>query len=194
VFCTWISLSADHGRSDWLGYWVEFVQKARFKKLACLCHIKQNDITYLGRVCTPCLSVSVIIPVFTLTVLWQGLKIFYLLNIYLFINVTSLIVNFYLSDRRIPVVDQSSLPWMWFVHCTPEKKIHFSQYIIGFFLSLELFYVLQTILNTIFLFIFLYVKLSLAFFPCCKLEHFEKIIAIVESYKEFANLFIGTTT
>jgi hypothetical protein len=47
-----------HGRSDWLGYWVEFVQKARFKKLACLCHIKQNDLTYLGRVCTPCLSVS----------------------------------------------------------------------------------------------------------------------------------------
>ncbi len=50
--------TADHGRSDWLGYWVEFVQKARFKKLACLCHIKQNDLTYLGRVCTPCLSVS----------------------------------------------------------------------------------------------------------------------------------------
>jgi len=49
---------ADHGRSDWLGYWVEFVQKASFKKLACLCHIKQNDLTYLGRVCTPCLSVS----------------------------------------------------------------------------------------------------------------------------------------
>jgi len=46
------------GRSDWLGYWVEFVQKARFKKLACLCHIKQNELTYLGRVCTPCLSVS----------------------------------------------------------------------------------------------------------------------------------------
>ncbi len=50
--------TADHGRSDWLGYWVEFVQKARFKKLACLCHIKQNDLTYLGQVCTPCLSVS----------------------------------------------------------------------------------------------------------------------------------------
>ncbi len=49
---------ADHGRSDWLGYWDEFVQKARYKKLACLCHIKQNDLTYLGRVCTPCLSVS----------------------------------------------------------------------------------------------------------------------------------------
>ncbi len=43
---------------DWLGYWDEFVQKARFKKLACLCHIKQNNLTYLGRVCTPCLSVS----------------------------------------------------------------------------------------------------------------------------------------
>jgi len=56
VFC--YSLGADHGRSDWLGYWVEFVQKARCKKLACLCHIKQNDLTYLGRVCTPCLSVS----------------------------------------------------------------------------------------------------------------------------------------
>jgi len=50
---------ADHGRSDWLGYWVEFVQKSRFKKLACLCHIRQNDLTYLGRVCTPCLSVSI---------------------------------------------------------------------------------------------------------------------------------------
>jgi len=47
-----------YGRSDWLGYWDEFVQKARFKKLACLCHIKQNDLTYLGRVCAPCLSVS----------------------------------------------------------------------------------------------------------------------------------------
>ncbi len=53
-----VGSSADHGRSDWLGYWVEFVQKAHFKKLACLCHIKQNDLTYLGRVCTPCLSVS----------------------------------------------------------------------------------------------------------------------------------------
>ncbi len=40
--------AAGHGRSDWLGYWVEFVQKARFKKLACLGHIKQNDLTYLG--------------------------------------------------------------------------------------------------------------------------------------------------
>jgi len=26
--------------------------------LVCLCHTKQNDLTYLGRVCTPCLSVS----------------------------------------------------------------------------------------------------------------------------------------
>jgi len=43
---------ADHGRSDWLGYWVEFVQKARLKKLACLCHIKQNDLVY------PCLPGS----------------------------------------------------------------------------------------------------------------------------------------
>jgi len=50
--------AADHGRSDWLGYWVEFVQKAHFKKLACLCVVKQNDLTYLGWVCTPCLSVS----------------------------------------------------------------------------------------------------------------------------------------
>ncbi len=49
---------ADHGRVDWLGYWDEFVQKARFIKLACLCHIKQNNLTYLGRVCTSCLSVS----------------------------------------------------------------------------------------------------------------------------------------
>jgi len=36
------ALHADHGRSDWLGYWVQFVQKARFKKLAFLCHIKQK--------------------------------------------------------------------------------------------------------------------------------------------------------
>ncbi len=50
--------TADHGRADWLGYWDEFVQKACFIKLACLCHIKQNNLTYLGRVCTPCLSVS----------------------------------------------------------------------------------------------------------------------------------------
>jgi len=41
--------NADHGRADWLGYWDEFVQKACFKKLACLCHIKQNNLTYLGR-------------------------------------------------------------------------------------------------------------------------------------------------
>ncbi len=26
--------------------------------MACLSHIKQNNLTYLGRVCTPCLSVS----------------------------------------------------------------------------------------------------------------------------------------
>jgi hypothetical protein len=32
--------------------------KKHFIKLACLCHSKQNDLTYLGRVCTPCLSVS----------------------------------------------------------------------------------------------------------------------------------------
>jgi hypothetical protein len=51
-------LAADHGRADWLGHWDEFVQKARFIKLDCLCHSKQNDLTYLGRVCTPCLSVS----------------------------------------------------------------------------------------------------------------------------------------
>jgi hypothetical protein len=52
-----MDLGADHGRADWLGYWDKFVQKARFKKLACLCHIKQNNLTYLGQVCTPCLSV-----------------------------------------------------------------------------------------------------------------------------------------
>jgi len=45
-------------RTDCLGYWDEFVQKACFKKLVCLCHSKQNDLTYLGRVCIPCLSVS----------------------------------------------------------------------------------------------------------------------------------------
>jgi len=44
------SYTADHGRADWLGYWDEFVQKGRFKKLVCLCHIKQNNLTYLGRV------------------------------------------------------------------------------------------------------------------------------------------------
>ncbi len=53
-----ITATADHGRADWLGYWDEFVQKARFKKLVCLCHIKQNNLAYLGRVCTPCLSMS----------------------------------------------------------------------------------------------------------------------------------------
>ncbi len=50
--------TTDHGRPDWLGYWDKFVQKARFKKLVCLHHIKQNNPTFLGRVCTPCLSVS----------------------------------------------------------------------------------------------------------------------------------------
>ncbi len=39
---------ADHGGADWLGYWDEFVQKARFKKFACLRHIQQNNLTYLG--------------------------------------------------------------------------------------------------------------------------------------------------
>ncbi len=53
-----VSLVADHGRADWLGCWDEFVQKARFKKLVCLHHIKQNNLTYLGQVCMPCLSVS----------------------------------------------------------------------------------------------------------------------------------------
>jgi len=33
---------------DWLDCWDEFVQKAHFIKLACLCHSKQNDLTYLG--------------------------------------------------------------------------------------------------------------------------------------------------
>jgi len=51
------SETADHGRADWLGYWDEFVQKAQFKKLVCLHHIKQNNLTYLGQVCTPSLSV-----------------------------------------------------------------------------------------------------------------------------------------
>jgi len=53
-----LHLIADHRRADWLCYWDEFVQKARLKKLACLCHIKQNNLTYLGRVFTPCLSMS----------------------------------------------------------------------------------------------------------------------------------------
>jgi len=73
---TFVPKAADHGRVDWLGYWDEFVQKARFKKLACLCHIKQNNLTYLGRVCTPCLSVStgiyakaMFLPQFLLTLL-----------------------------------------------------------------------------------------------------------------------------
>jgi len=51
-------LIVDHGRGDWLGCWVKFVQKASFKKLVCLRHIKKNNLTYLGRICTPCLSVA----------------------------------------------------------------------------------------------------------------------------------------
>jgi len=54
--CSVQTFTADHGRADWLGYWDEFVQKARLKKLACLCHIKQNNLTNLGRVCTPCFT------------------------------------------------------------------------------------------------------------------------------------------
>jgi len=65
LYRTIVGFTADHGRSDWLGYWIEFVQKARFKKLACLCHIKQNNLTYLGRVRTPCLSLSTGIYGFT---------------------------------------------------------------------------------------------------------------------------------
>ena len=38
---------ADHGRADWLGYWDEFVQIARFKNWFV---IKQNDLIYLERV------------------------------------------------------------------------------------------------------------------------------------------------
>jgi len=53
-----LPLSADHWRADRLGYWDEFAQKACFKKLVCLHHIRQNNLTYLGQVCTPCLSVS----------------------------------------------------------------------------------------------------------------------------------------
>ncbi len=53
-----LTLAANHWRVDLLGCWDEFVQKARFKKLVCLCHIKQNNLTYLGWVCTPFLSVS----------------------------------------------------------------------------------------------------------------------------------------
>ena len=52
------TFSVDHVRADWLGCWDEFVQKACFKKLVCLRHIKQNNVTYLGRICTPCLAVS----------------------------------------------------------------------------------------------------------------------------------------
>jgi len=52
-------LVADHGRAEWLGYWDKFVKKASFKNLASLCHIKQNNLTYLGQVCTPCLSVFI---------------------------------------------------------------------------------------------------------------------------------------
>jgi hypothetical protein len=40
-------LFADHGRADWLGYWDEFVQIARFKNWFV---IKQNDLIYLERV------------------------------------------------------------------------------------------------------------------------------------------------
>ncbi len=35
------SLVADHERADWLGCWDELVQKAHFKILVCLRHIKQ---------------------------------------------------------------------------------------------------------------------------------------------------------
>jgi len=66
-FC--FSMAADHGRADWLAYWDEFVQKARFIKLACLCHIKQNNLNYLGRVCTPCLSVST--GIYDMALLWM---------------------------------------------------------------------------------------------------------------------------
>jgi len=45
-------------RSHWLGSWVKFVQIASFKKLVCLCYIKQNNLTFLGRACTPSLSKS----------------------------------------------------------------------------------------------------------------------------------------
>ena len=53
-----LGMDADPGRAGRFVYWDDFVQIARFKKLACLCHIKQNDLTYMGRFCTPCLSVS----------------------------------------------------------------------------------------------------------------------------------------
>jgi len=43
------SVRADHGRADWLGCWDEFVQKARFKKLVCLHHIKQNYLNQKAR-------------------------------------------------------------------------------------------------------------------------------------------------
>ncbi len=46
------SLSIDHRRSDWLGCWAEFVQMARFKLLFCLYLTFQNNLTYLGWVCT----------------------------------------------------------------------------------------------------------------------------------------------
>ncbi len=54
------SLTVDQNRGDRLGCWDEFVQKARFKKLVCLLHVKLDNLTYLGRVCTPCLSVSTV--------------------------------------------------------------------------------------------------------------------------------------
>jgi len=57
--------TADHRRADWLGRWDKFVQKECFKKLVCFRHIKQNNIFYLGRVCTPCLSASTGIYGFT---------------------------------------------------------------------------------------------------------------------------------
>ncbi len=63
----------DHGRADWLRYWDEFVQKQHFKKFVCLHHIKQNNLTYLGRLCTPCLSVS---TVHSNKVLLRNLKLF----------------------------------------------------------------------------------------------------------------------
>jgi len=53
-----VTLVKDHGRVDCLDCWDGFVQKARFKKLVCLHHIKQNNLAYLGRVCKHCLSMS----------------------------------------------------------------------------------------------------------------------------------------
>jgi hypothetical protein len=42
------TFTEDHRRADWLGFWDKLVQKAHFKKLVCLHHIKQNNLTYLG--------------------------------------------------------------------------------------------------------------------------------------------------